>query len=1100
MHVSATNVAAFLAQEMRSARRSIRTWVFAMLAVSLTLGLYFFLSGAHVYGQTSAPRLNVPGFGILSLLVLIPGVFFLIFDSCYRDRRIRVADALNARPFSNFELHAGRLLAVVVTIWLALAAVALMVLSFESLVAAPNHRLYGSMPEAAVGLATFVLLDAPPTLLFWGALTTLLGSMLRYRMVTLVVVASLFALYVVAVFHTPLFLLPVSSGIANLGLAGSAILPRTPGLADYGQRAAVLTLALAWLLIASARQPRRDVPEPTRWGATLAVVGLGTLGVLGWLAVDERDARSTWASAHAAAARTARIDLERVAGHVRIDPGRELAVGVDLHVVAKEGLDVMTFSLNPGMRVGKLLVDGAAATYSHDLGLLKVVLPSPLSAGARSVVHVEAIGVPDHRFAYLDSVVDPMEQSLMGSPLALLGERSMLFNRDYVALTSGARWLPGPGANWGRDDVRDFHHVDLAVSLPLGWWPAGAGRTGVSAPWRFRTTTPIADFALLSAPFERRALTVAGVDCELLMHPRHMGQFELLAAEVAETTVADLLRDHLTTAGLEYPHRTLSVIEAPAMLRRYGGGWRMGTMQAMPGIQLLAEHGFPTARLRVSPDGHTVSTGPQNALLEEIDERGANRIPLSTGFARNLLPFLTSATGDGALALDYLLEALTARVVQGAHTIAPGSWLHAAVPSNSVFEKALVRVVGTATVRSAWFDSPPESVMTRSEGISLNRVDPRVHLSDVGVLIHKGDQIAALMERVMGYQGTREFLALIRQRHVGGTFTMVDFMTALRTVEPTLQPLIEHYLEQAALPGFLVSKVRAARIREDESGQPRYQVSVGVRNDEPAPGVVAISWRTDTDGSPQWHEGPHAIVPGLESIEIGATSPTVPLEVRLETHLSLNRGALLLPLPNFDHEAAADWEPLNGARPSDWMRQQDPGIVVDDLDAGFSVTAPTQTAFGWGRRSGESTPGARIPEFGAFSDGWRRLNSPNTVAWGKYRRTLVRKHHGDGTAQARFDAILPEPGRWLLEYHLPGDAVRYVRFGRLRRESVGALDIRLVANGVETPLPFDGVDAEAGWDELGVFDLPAGRVQVTVSDNTSGVVVADAIRWQQLPN
>ena len=1090
MEVSVANIVAFLFQELRSVRRSARTWVFAALAVGLGFGLYLYLFGAHGFGQTSAPRLNVPGYGGLALCVLLLGVLALTFDGPSRDRRALVADALHARPFSNFELHAGRLLAAALAVWLALVVLALLVLAFESLTA--NHRLFG-VPEPALGLATFVLLDAPPVLLFWGALTMLLGSLLRSSAPTLLVAASLLAAHVVALFHTPLYLLPVSSGIANLGLAGSDILPRTPSLVDFGQRAAVLVLALAWLLLASSRQPRRDASKPALWGTAFAAVGFGTLGALAWLAVDEHDERRAWAAAHEAEAPAARIDLERVAGRVRIDPGRELAVGVDLHVAAKEELDVLVFSLNPTMRVGKLLVDGATAAFSHDLGLLEVVPPRPLAAGARAVVRIEASGVPDHRFAYLDSAVDAMGESLMGSVLALLGAQSSLFLPDYVALMPGARWLPRPGANWDSDAMRDFHNIDLAVSLPPGWWPAGAGRQpGATAPWRFRTTAPVADFALIAAPFERRALTVAGVDCELLMHPRHLREFELLSASLLETTVLDFLRERLTTTGLGYPHPTLSVVEAPAQLRRYGGGWRMGTLQALPGVQLLAEHGLPSARFAV-PDGDTASIRAQSTLLARIDDLGANGIPLSAGFAGNLLPFLASATGDGAFALDYLLEALTARAVLDAHAVAPGGWMHASVPSNAGPAKALLRLLGTATVRSAWFVYPPESVEARSEGTALNSIDPRRSPGDVDVLFHKGERMAALIEGVMGKRKTREFLALMRQHHAGATFTVADFMAALRTVEPTLPPLIEHHLRRAALPGFLASSVRAARIRDDESGQPRYQLAVDVRNDEPAPGVAAISWRTETDGASQWHVGAHAIVPRHESIEIAATSPLPPLDARLETYLSLNRRALALPLPHFDHAAAFDRVPLDGTRPSDWTPPGD-GIIVDDLDPGFSVTAPSQTLFGSSRRLAESTPNA-------LHGGWRRQESPNTVAWGKYRRTLVRKPHGDGSAAAHFDATLPKPGRWRLAYHLPGAAVRYIRYGRLRRDSIGVLDIKLVADGVETPLPLDGRNAKVGWNDLGAFDLPAGGVRVVVSDKTAGkVVVADAIRWQRASN
>ena len=232
-------------------------------------------------------------------------------------------------------------------------------------------------------------------------------------------------------------------------------------------------------------------------------------------------------------------------------------------------------------------------------------------------------------------------------------------------------------------------------------------------------------------------------------------------------------------------------------------------------------------------------------------------------------------------------------------------------------------------------------------------------------------------------------------------------------------------------------------------------------------------------------------MPGRTSIEIGATSPLPPLEARLETYLSRNRRALPLPLPHFDRAVAVDWPPLDGLRPSSWLPRED-GIVVDDLDPGFSVIRADADGFGWSSRPSESAPAA-------LRGGWRHQEDPNTVAWGKYRRTLVRKPPGDGAALARFDVTLPKNGRWRLAYHLPGEAVRQMRYGRLRRHSIGALDIRLIADGIETALLLDGGDAEIGWNDLGVFDLPAGRVRIAVSDKTTGdVVVADAVRWRWL--
>ena len=57
---------------------------------------------------------------------------------------------------------------------------------------------------------------------------------------------------------------------------------------------------------------------------------------------------------------------------------------------------------------------------------------------------------------------------------------------------------------------------------------------------------------------------------------------------------SDIVRDRLgelfseaERLGLRYPYGALSLVETPANLRLYTGGWRMDTAQAMPGVLIL---------------------------------------------------------------------------------------------------------------------------------------------------------------------------------------------------------------------------------------------------------------------------------------------------------------------------------------------------------------------------------------------------------------------------------------------------------------------------------------------------------------------------------
>ena len=58
------------------------------------------------------------------------------------------------------------------------------------------------------------------------------------------------------------------------------------------------------------------------------------------------------------------------------------------------------------MRVEALKVGGEPVTFTHTEGLLAAALPEPLAAGSSIVMSLQAQGVPDPSFGYLDSVVD----------------------------------------------------------------------------------------------------------------------------------------------------------------------------------------------------------------------------------------------------------------------------------------------------------------------------------------------------------------------------------------------------------------------------------------------------------------------------------------------------------------------------------------------------------------------------------------------------------------------------------------------------------------------------------------------------------------------
>ena len=174
---------------------------------------------------------------------------------------------------------------------------------------------------------------------------------------------------------------------------------------------------------------------------------------------------------------------------------------------------------------------------------------------------------------------------------------------------------------------------------------------------------------------------------------------------------------------------------------------------------------------------------------------------------------------------------------------------------------------------------------------------------------------------------------------------------------------------------------------------------------------------------------------------------------------------------------------------------------MDDLDPGYSYVSPPRRGFRLA--FGPEDDDAEMPEYNYLvpATGWHRHGDPQTIGWGRYRRTLTRIVAGTGEGRATFAAELPVPGRWRLYYHLPGASESRRRAPRAGGwnpgDDFGTYNLEIVAGDLRIPVAYDARMAATGWNDIGTFELAAGPVSVTVTDATDGqVIVADAIRWQ----
>lgn len=1134
--------------ELRHTRRLVRYWVFIGIAYLFGLAAYVYYSALHaLFSAASAsvgmigPRYLMMAIGLYYVTGFVLGIVFLGFDVRARDVRESIVEVLDSRPMTNFELVAGRFLALFLAGWIPMAFLALLIEGLGALL-----PLLGSPIGRTVepfSLVSFVFLMGMPAISFAVGLVFAITLLVRNRIVAAVVcVAAIVGLY------AALFTIPYTYGIFIDYLGSRAVaFPSdiVPGLALNGsgwlQRLAFVAIALGLLGLATVLHPRLDGggrKRPAMISTALLVVGALFLTVASLRVFREAGRIEQWRGAHAARAGEPVPDIVAIDGSVVVDLGERIDADLSIVVQAPPGqtLNDVLLTLNPGVRVAEVTdEDGRPLAAEHADGLLDIGLERPLAPGRRLTLNLRYGGPPDTNFAYLDSVINLLTLDANEAQIGILGFEPAIFDSRFVALMPGIHWLPASGVAVGRDDPRtrprDFFRIALDVDVPADWLVAGPGRRETvsrddeRATFRFAPEPSVPEVALVAAGFESFATEIDGVTFEVLVHPDHDANFEVLAdaREEVEQWIADRL-DVARQAGLAYPFDAFTVVEVPNTLRSYEGGWRLDTALAPPAMMLLKETSFPTARFDVDyvnivGNGRDYDQDGGKARIDRDrlvrffsnDFAGGN---IFTGAARSFFAHRSSAYGPNAIPLEFALEELATLLVSGQRSYF-SVHLFRNINASATSVVAGMQGAGVTSIADALI-----TVQTNRTEVWEAALDSRLADIDpyedpqrtIDVLSLKGGQMAEAIYDSLGAEAVGELLAYLLERHAGASYTLDDLVAAGdATVGGGLGQLFDDWFSGTGLPGFTSNGAEIFRLPDSDSGDSRYQLIVRVENGEPVVGFARVAWVAGSGASNAALRaavgddlGDTAVIargaratsdpiriPGRSAIEFGVVLSEPPLAAYVHPYLSLNRADFLVDQFNTATIRTRDLEPFNGVREAPLVTARDDDrIIADDLDEGFTIESDEG---GDRRLAGRETAiagmdrGLPVATGNAVPTRWSRRNVQS--AWGRYRHTLAYMGPGDGSTRAVMPVSLPAPGTWELEVHMP--FLQYVS-----PDSRGTWHLTIVSEYGREPVDFDATIAAVGWNLVGEYDLPAGDVRVEVSDMTDGLlIVADAVAW-----
>ena len=1144
------------AAEMRSTRRLARTWVFIVVAVLLCAGQWLNLSAAHAFSSYISPaagllgpRYLIVGLSALALMIFNIGIVFLAFDVRARDIKDRIGEAIDTRPMSNLSLLAGRLIGIILVTSIAVLAIFAFISFFGWLAETAGWMIGSSIEPTSV--ISFLLFDIIPNFALWGSLTIFLTVVLRNRLFVVVVVLVLMVGMFYVLTRLPYFVTAALSTSSFNQVFPSDLLPRIFFADVMINRIVMLLLSAGFLVLAAALHPRQEPVgrRPVFLGAGSLVLVLGIAGVLGLYFSESSKLRQVeeWAALHKAHQNASQTDIERIKGTVTLQPGRRIALDLSITIVSNDfgATKDLLFNLNPGYKIRTLTLNGKRLTsndYQFEGGLLTVAREE--RSTSTEELQLVADGVPDSSFAYLDSALDFSEMDYSDfENLFFYGQENSIFHSNYFALMPGVSWLPTSGSAYGTTDweirPQDFFEVDLEVDVPNGWLVAGPGTRqildeGERTRFRFIPRIPIPEVALLGSKFAHRSMAVGGTNFELLLSKEHMKNLDVLEPMVPalEQWIEDRLVE-LRKVGLDYPLETLTLVEVPASLRVYGGGWRMDSVYSPPGIHMLRESGLPTARfensLRLGREKVVDDDDLAQYLLWivgtffENDYHGGNPF---ISLSKNLVTYQTMPEGAGATALAFVVDEIASRLAFERTRTGYFS-IHMAM-SRTDSSQAMGAVAGAGFVSGMgefnWrerFSNLPsvwDSVLAQSlSGIDYHS-DPR---EAYHALLLKGSSIADSVLEGFEEEEVGLFLNELTSRFSGRSYSDQEFFDTALDLGLDFQLLLGDWLHGTGLPGFIVADQSVERLQDTSTGEAVYQTSFILRNDEPVPGVVSVVYEGLWGKKQREMNRMKPIrIDGNTSVRIVFQSDTPVHQVWVDPHLSLNRESLLVNIPPMKDYQPTDSPQLPYVTEVEWKAQDAMAVIVDDLDSGFAVETddviedsampgwlgyflalpdpeydrglPTlRSTFAW------SLP---FPIIGDRFSRWYRDAEP--TSYGKYRHTYAVNPSGSSLSTSTFSAQLPSLGRWNLEYHVPNfkrekkewDYVASNTYGYRRFIDFGNHQIEIQAgNGVKS-IEFDVESATEGWNDLGQFDVESPEVAVVITQSDD-VGIADAVRW-----
>lgn len=1108
--ISFSQIAAIAKYERKTLLRSWFFRIFALLALVFigfwNVVLLLLDGGMGTWFVRTLPA-NVPYVSMLFLNVVQAVVaIFLASDFLKQDRKLDTTDVIYVRSMSNIDYVLGKTWGNVGVFLLLNLLVLGEVLIMNVL--SPHVSLN------VLAYLQYFLLISIPTLIFIMGLSFLLMSLLKNQAVTFLIMLGYVALalfYLKSKFYYIFDYMAYSIPMTYsdfVGFGNAAVL--------LNHRGMYLFFGLSFISFTIMMLTRLSHSKAERWvSGVLGSLFLVAALFMGYSHLERvqktTNLRAELLAHHDELKDVAKVDVRSYDLEVKHQKDK-IAVRAKLEVQnrLRNANDSLLFSLNPGLKVDSVLVNGKAVAFEQSLSTVLIKDYELKSWGKASIDFIYQGGIVESA-AYLDIDKEEFEE-LNTAFLFQIDKRYAFLTENYVLLTRENMWYPVAGVGFGEQHLTwlnpQFSDFKLSVETTpnLTAISQGVGEQDEEGVWRFESSHANAQISLTIGEYQRITKEIDGLEFNIYMKPSHdyYGDFFETVEDTLSSVIAEALQDYERSLDLYYPFERFSLVEVPIQYYSYERVLGGAMEYAQPEMiffgekAALSEQADFNESYRRQKDG---GGGPGGGWGRRNNQMTDEEIRIQV--FRNFVSSFTSSTGRPDFSRSGGQTSVTE--TKNPYYAFPLFYYHAYSVSSDkwpVSNKVFGAYKGSAAEDAGmggWMrdmngmtgdEKANVALISYSFEELLQDPDQKEIINDVIEL--KGTSLLSIIREKTGDETFDNFLFDYLYRNRFKTGTLESFARDLeREFHLDLIDYMQEWFRSTELPSYLIGGVEAVNVLDGD--ELKTMVTFSISNIEDTEGVVELQFRTG--GGPRMMGGSSSSDNITKLVHLDGNQTK---EINMLLSGSPRGGTInTLTSKNIPSSIRMDWGrleeddkkiPFEGERildkPVEMIAAGE--IVVDNEDEGFEITTLTQ---GSRLRNWLLATEDEEMKYSSFNQwrpplGWTLAT--NSDFYGTSIRSAYYAAAGNGDQIAKWHVPLQGEGFYSVYVYL------YRPWGRGRDRTEYNYTLHH-ADG-EEKIPVEVRDK--GWYYLGAYYFKEDMTTVEMSNLSSGrMVVADAVKF-----